>query len=225
MTRKRKREEELLADSAIEAPELRETPTTTSKPTSKATTAIPEGGEAETIPDSRPPSPGMEVEEQTQTDETTKPEEQEVETQLCAEVSSVSLDEHEQEGPDFRKGERNVFVRASGLVGEYMEIDDSPLNSPMHVDREVQIEDVAGESTPQGTTEPSVLGTEDTTPDAPVVDMEDSIDVGPIDVQAFYGTGPSRTPGKRKPRASAPAKLEGGGGGESGGSETAPLKT
>ena len=36
---------------------------------------IPEGGEVETVPDSEPSSPKMEVEEQTQTDETTKPEE------------------------------------------------------------------------------------------------------------------------------------------------------
>ena len=228
VTRKRKRDEELSVDSAIEASESRETPTTTSKPTSKATTAVPEGDEVETIPDSEPSSPKMEVEEQTQTDETTKPEEQEVEIQLCAEVSSVSLDEHEQEGSDFQRGERDGSARASRVVVEGMEIDHSPPNSPMHVDREVHIEDLTGESTPHGNVEPSVAGTEDTAPEAPAVEMEDLFDADPVDVESFYGPGVahSRTYGKKKSRISAPAKLEGGShGGDLGGDvEIVPYK-
>ena len=205
MTRKRKRDEELSVESAIEASESRETPTTTSKPTSKATTEIPGVGETDLVPDSRPSSPRMEVEEQTQTDETTKPEEQEVESQLCADVSSVSLDERDQEGSDHRKGMRDDPTHVSCMVEEAMEIDDSPLNSPMHVDRAVHIEDLTGESTPHGTTHPSVVDTEDTVPDVPAMDMEDS-----VDAQTFYGTGVTslKAYSKRKPRVSAPAKLE-----------------
>lgn len=170
----------------------------------------------------------MEAEEQTQTDENTKPEEQEVETQLCIEVGSVSLGEPEPEEPDLRKGERGDSSHLSSVVGEGMEIDDSPLNSPMHIDREVRIEDFTGESTPHETTEPSIVDTEDPVPGAPVVDMEDSFDSGSIDPQTFYGAAGahSRTPGRRKLRASTPAKLEEGTGrGEGGGSEMAPLKT
>ena len=193
MTRKRKRDEELSVDSAIEASELRETPTTTSGSASKATTEILGVSETEIVPGSRSSSPRMEVEEQTQADETTKPEEQEVESQLCADVSSVSLGEHEQEGSDHQEG------------GEAMEIDDSPLVSPMHVDRAVHIEDLTGESTPHGTAQPFVVETEDTAPDLPAVDME-----GPVDVGAFYGTEVTspKTYGKRGPRVSAPDKLE-----------------
>jgi hypothetical protein len=168
----------------------------------------------------------MDVEEQTQTDETTKPEEQEVETQLCADVSSVSLDEREQEWSDSRKGEQDDFVHASPVVGERMEIDGSPPSSPMHVDREVHIEDLTEESTPHGTVEPSAVGTEDTALDAPAVEMEDMVDPSPIHVQAFYGkaVAPSRTYAKRKPRVSAPAKLEGDSdGGDLGGGIEAPL--
>jgi len=219
VTRKRKRDEERSVDSTIEASESRETPITTSKPTSKATTEIPDGGEVETIPDSEPSSPKMEVQEQTQTDETTKPEEQEVEIQLCAEVSSVSLDEHDQEGS----------ARASHVVMEGMEIDRSPPSSPMRVDREVHIEDLTGESTYHGNVEPSVVGTEDTAPEAPAVEMEDSFNAGTIDARYFYATGatPSRTYGKKKSRVSAPAKLEGGShGGDMGGDvEIVPPKT
>lgn len=207
MTRKRKRDEELSIDSAIEASELRETPTTVSKPTSKATTGIPEQGEMEIVPDSERSDPGMEVEEQTQTDETTKPEEQEVETQLCAEVSSVSLDEHEQEGSELCRGERDVSTRTSSVVGEEMEVDDSPLNSPMRVDREVNIEDLIGEPTPHGTTEPSVVDAEDP---SPAVDMDGPFDHDTIGVGAFYGKPgpPTRANGKGKPRFSAPTKPE-----------------
>jgi len=212
VTRKRKRDEELSVDSAIEASELRETPSTTSKPTSKVTTEISGVSEIEIVLDSRSSSPRMEVEEQTQTDETTKPEEQEVESQLCADVSSVSLGEHEQEGSDDREG-----------AGEAMEIDDSPLTSPMHVDLAVPIEDLTRESTPHGTVLPSVAETGDTVPNVPAVDMED-----PVGVQAFYGTKETspKTYGKRGPRVSAPAKLQSGpNGGDPGGDiEITPQK-
>ena len=210
VTRKRKRDEEVSVESAIEASESRETPTTTSKPTSKAPTEIPEGGEIGAVLDSGPPSPGMEVEEQTQTDETTKPEEQEVETQLCAEVSSVSLDENEQDGSGFRKGKRRNSSHVSSVTGEGMEIDDSPLSSPMHVDRDVHIEDIIRESTPQEIAGSSVPGIKDAVPDAPTMDMEDMFDAASIDPQAFYGTAGDhpKTYGRNKPRASAPAKLE-----------------
>ena len=224
MTRKRKRDEELSVDSAIEASELRETPTTTSKPASKATTEIPGVSEMEIVPGSGSSSPRMEVEEQTQTDDATKPEEQEVESQLCADVSSVSLGEHEQEGSDHQEGVRNDPMHMSCTVGEAMEVDDSPLISPMHVDRAVHIEDLTGESTPHGTAQPSIVETEDTVPDVPAVDMEDS-----VDVHAFYGTGVTypKSSGKRGSRVSAPAKMESGsnGGDPSGDVETTPQKT
>ena len=222
VTRKRKRDEELSVDSVIEASQSRETPTTTSKPTSKATTEAPEGGEVETIPDSEPSSPKMEVEEQTQTDETTKPEEQEVEIQLCAEVSSVSLDGPEQEGTDSRDGGQGGPVHVS-----HMEVDDSPPMSPMHVDREVHIEDLTRESTPHGTAEPSSVGTEDTAPEAPAVEMEDSTDPSAIGVESFYGTAAaiSRTYGNKKLRASTPAELEGGLHKDSGDVEIVPPET
>ena len=156
----------------------------------------------------------MEVEEQTQTDETTKPEEQEVESQLCADVSSVSLGEYEQEGSDHQDGVRDDPMHMPCAVGEAMEIDDSPLISPMHVDRAVRIEDLTGESTPHGTAQPSVVETGDTAPNVSAVDMEDS-----VDVRAFYGTGVAspKTYGKRGPRVSAPAKLESGSNGNPGG--------
>ena len=223
LTRKRKRDEELSIDSAIEASESRETPTTTSKPASKATTEVSERGEVEIIPDSEPSSPKREVEEETQTDETTKPEEQEVETQLCAEVSSVSLDEHEQEGPGSRNDEQDGSVHVHRMEVECMDIDKSPPGSPMHVDREVHIEDLTGESTPHGTVEPSVVGTEDTAPETPPVEVEGPTDPGAINVKSFYGTAaaPSRTYGNKKPRVSAPAKLEGG----LGDVGTVPLRT
>ena len=226
-TRKRKRDEELSIDSAIEASESRETPTTTSKPASKAVTEVLEGGEIEIIPDSEPSSPKMEVEEQTQTDETTKPEEQEVETQLCAEVSSVSLDEHDKEGPGSRNGEQVGSVSVPHKV-DYMEIDNSPPRSPMPVDRAVLIEDLTGEPTPHGSAEPSVEGTEDSAPEAPPVEMEDPSDPDAINVKSFYGiaAAPSRTYGNRKPRVSVPAELEGGlHGGDLGNIEIDPLKT
>ena len=224
MTRKRKRDEEHLIDSVIEASELGQTPTTTSKPTSKAATEVPEGGQIETVPGSESSSPKMEVEEQTQTDETTKPEEQEVEIQLCAEVSSVSLDEREQDGPDSRKGEQDDSV-----VEEVMEIDDFPPASPMRVDRQVHIEDHTEEPTSHGTVEPSAIGTEDTGPNTPVVEMEDSFDDGTVNAEAFYATAKTlpRTYDKRRPRVSAPAKMEGGSeGGDLGGNiEPVPLQT
>ena len=227
MTRKRKRDEEPSVDSAVEASESIETPTTVSKPTSKIMAKIPEGGEVETVPDSEPSSPKMEVEEQTQTDETTKPEEREVEIQLCAEVSSVSLDEHEQERTDSRNSERDGSAHVSCVEMECMEIDHSPPRSPMHIDRKVPIEDLTREFTPHGTVEPSVVGTEDTASEAPAVEMEDSFDPNTIDAQSFYGTAaaPFRTYGNNKPRVSAPAKLEGGTNGEGPGDiETAPLE-
>lgn len=164
----------------------------------------------------------MELEEQTQTDETTKPEEQEVESQLCAEVSSVSLDE--QEGSHFWKGEQDDSVRASRVDQEGMEIDNSPPASPMPVDREVHIE----ESTSLEIVEPSILA-EETAPGPPVVEMEDSFDLDTIPVEGFYGSRsiPSKTYGQKKSRASAPGKLEGGSlGAESGGGvKTTPLET
>ena len=204
-TRKRKRDEELSVDSAIEASESRETPTTASKPTSKATTEVLGVEEIEITPESRPSSPRMEIEEQTQTNETTKPEEQEVESQLCADVSSVSLDEREQEGSDHRNGVRDDPMCMPCAVEEAMEIDDSPLSSPMHVDRVVHIEDLTGEFTPHGTTQPSVVDPEDTAPDVPTVGME-----GSVDSRSFYGTGGAlpKTYGSRKPRISASVKLE-----------------
>ena len=166
----------------------------------------------------------MEVEEQTQTDETTKPEEQEVEKQLCTDISTVSLDESEREGSDLRKDERDDSTHMPCAVWEDMEIDDSPSNSPMHVDRAVHIEDFPGESTPHGTAQPSAVGIEDAVPDVPAADVEDS-----VDVQRFYGTvGTShKADGKRKPRVSAPAKLESGSnGGDPGGDiEVTPQKT
>lgn len=197
VTRKRKRDAELSVDSGIEASEARATPTPTT------------------------------ASKQTQTDENTKPEEQEVETQLCAEVSSVSLDEHEQEASGFRDGERGGSAKISLLEEEGMEIDDSTPNSPMHVDREVHIEDLTEESTPHGTTEPSVAGTEDTAPEAPAVEVEDSTDVGAVPVQTFYGNeaAPSRTYASKKPRVSAPAKLEGPQEGDLGDAETVSLNT
>lgn len=222
VTRKRKREEELSVDSALEASESRETPTTASKPASKATTETREGGEIETIPDSEPASPRMELEEPTQTDETAKPEEQEVETQLCAEVSSVSLDERE--GSNLRKDERDDSAYTSRADGDSMEIDDSPPASPMPVDREVHIEDLTEDSTPLGTVEPPA-NTRDIAPEAPPVEMEDSFDPGAIDVGSFYGQAAAgvRTSGK-KSRVSAAGKLEGSPReGDLG--ETAPLKT
>jgi len=183
----------------------------------------------ETVPDSEPSSPKMEVEEQTQTDETAKPEEQEVEIQLCAEVSSVSLDEHEQEGSDIRNGERDDSIHQSHVAGEVMEIDDLPLSSPMHVYREVHIEDLTEEPTPYGTAEPSVVGTTHPAPDTPAMEIEDSFNLDAVDPRTFYGAAvtPSlRTYGKTKPRVSAPAKLEGGSrGGELGDDiEIVPLK-
>ena len=217
MTRKRKRDEELSVDFAIEASESRETPTTTSNPASKATTEVPEGDEVEIIPDSEPSSPKM---GQTQTDETTKPEEQEVEIQLCAEVSSVSLDEHEQ-GPGSRNDEQGGSVHMFPMDVECVEIDNSPPNSPMVVDREVHIEDLTGESTPHGTVEPSAVETED-------ANLEVPPDPGAIDPGSFYGTAvvPFRTYGNKKPRVPVPAKLEGDPhGGDLSGVEIAPLKT
>lgn len=144
----------------------------------------------------------METGEQTQTDETTKPEEQEVEIQLCAEVSSVSLDEQE-----FQKYERDDSVPASHEEG--MEIDNSPPASPMPVDREVHIEDSIEESTLLGVVEPS-LHAEDMAPEAPAVEMEDSFDPGTISVRGFYGSGsiPSKTYSKKKPRTPVSGKLE-----------------
>ena len=199
VTRKRKRDEELSVDSTIEPSEPGETPITASKPASEATTEVP--------------------------DEAAKPEEQEVENQLCAEVSSVSLDEHEQEASDFRNGERGGSANASLLEEEGMEIDNSTPNSPMHVDREVHIEDLTRESTPHGTAEPSVAGTEDTTPEAPVVEIEDSTDANAVPVRTFYGNeaAPSRTYTNKKPRASPPAKLEGPQEGDLGSAEIVPL--
>ena len=204
--------------------ESRETPTTASKPTSKATTEIPEGGEIETIPDSEPLR--MEFEEQTQTDETTKPEEHEVETQLCAEVSSVSLDE--QEGLHMWKGEQDFSERTLRADKEGMEIDNSPPASPMPVDREVHIEDSIEESTLLETVEPPALA-ENKAPQAPPVEMEDSFDPDTISVEGFYGSGskPSRTYSKRGPYASPPGKPEGASNeGDSGGDvEITPPKT
>ena len=224
MTRKRKRDEELSVDFAIEASESRETPTTTSNPASKTTTEVPEGDEVEIIPDSEPSSPKM---EQTQTDETTKPEEQEVEIQLCAEVSSVSLDEHEQR-PGSRNDEQGGSVHMFPMDVECLEIENSPPNSPMAVDREVHIEDLTGESTPHGTVEPSAVETEDAALEVPPVEMEGPPDPGAIDPGSFYGTviAPSRTYGNKKPRVSASAELEGDPhGGDLSGVEIAPLKT
>lgn len=142
--------------------------------------------------------------EPTQTDETIKPEEQEVEIQLCADVSSVSLDE--QEGLHFRKGEQDDSGRTSRVDEEGMVIDNSPPASPMPVDLEVHIEDSTKESTPLETVEPSVHA-EGIAPEAPTVEMDDAV---PVD--EFYGSKsiPSRTYSERKPRASAPGKLEGG---------------
>ena len=227
VTRKRKRDEELSVDSAIEVSESRETPTTTSKPASKATTEAPEGDGVETVPDSEPSSPKIEAEEQTQTDETTKPEEQEVEIQLCADVSSVSLDEHEREGPGSHNDGQGGFVHVPRMEVECMEIDASPPSSPMHIDREVHIEDLTGETTPHGPVEPSVVGTEDTAPEVPPVEMEDPSDPSAINVNSFYGTAAAtfRTYSKQ-PRVSAPAKLEGGPhGGDLGDVEIVPPKT
>ena len=174
----------------------------------------------EIIPDSEPSSPRMESEERTQTDETTKPEEQEVEIQLCAEVSSVSLDEYE--GIHFRNYDQDNSSRTSRGDEEGMEIDNSPPPSPMPVDREVHIEDSTE------TAEPSIR-VKDMTPDASAVEMEVSFDPGAIPVNEFYGSnpGPSRTYSQRRSRVSAPGKLEGGpNGGDSGGNiETTPLKT
>jgi hypothetical protein len=168
----------------------------------------------------------MELEEQTQTDETTKPEEQEVEIQLCAEVSSVSLDE--QEGVHFPNCGQDDSSRASHLGEEGMEIDNSPPASPMPVDREVHIEDSIEDPTLLETVEPSVR-TEDVASEAPAVEMEDSFDPDTIPVEGFYGSRPTptRTYVRKKSRASAPGKLEGiSHGGDSGGNiETTPLKT
>lgn len=173
----------------------------------------------ETIPDSEPASPSIEFEEQTQTDETAKPEEREVEAQLCADVSSVSLDGHE--GSHFRESES---AHASLEGEEGMEIDNSPLASPMPIGREVLIEDSIGEPPLLKTIEPS-LRAEDSASEAPTVEMEDSFDSNAIPVEGFYGLGPV-PPSKRKPRASAPGKLEGGPrGGDFGGVETTPPKT
>ena len=202
VTRKRKRDEELSADSTIEVSKLRETPITASKPASEATTEVP--------------------------DEAAKPEEQEVENQLCAEVSSVSLDEHEQEASDSRNSKRGGSAKPSLLEDEGMEIDNSTPNSPMHVDREVHIEDLTRESTPHGTTEPSVAGTEDTTTEAPAVEIEDSTDADAIPVQTFYGneTAPFRTYASKKPHPSAPAEPEGvPREGDPGDAEKVPLNT
>jgi hypothetical protein len=202
VTRKRKRDEELSVNSTVETSKLRGSPITASKPASETTTEVP--------------------------DEAAKPEEQEVENQLCAEVSSVSLDEHEQEASDFRNGERGGSANPSVLEGEGMEVDDSTPNSPMHVDREVHIEDLTRESTPHGTVEPSVAGTEDTTPEAPAVEIEDVTDADAIPVRSFYGNevAPSRTYTSEKPRAPTPAKSEGGPQeGDSGGAEMVLLNT
>lgn len=217
VTRKRKREE-----PSVEPSESRETPTTTSKPTSKAATEIPEGGEMEMIPDSEQLCPDMELEERTQTDEASKPEEREVENQLCVEVSSVSIDD--QDEPRIRRGGRDDSANASHVD---MEVDNSPPVSPMPVDREVHIEDLTEESTPLGTAEPSIARAEDTTVEPPAVEMEDSFDRDTIPVGGFYGTTTvTRTHGK-KPRVSAPGKLENGSPGDSGGGgvELTPLKT
>ncbi|KAF9777986.1 hypothetical protein BJ322DRAFT_1114528 [Thelephora terrestris] len=218
-TRKRKRDEEL----SIEASESRDTPTTTSKPTSKAATEVPDGGEVEIIPDSEPSSPKMELEEQTQTDETTKPEEQEVEIQLCAEVSSVSLDEHE--GSHIRKLEQGDSAHTSCVDEEDMEVDNSAPASPMPLDREVQIEDLTTNLTPLGSTEPSVACDDDNNS---TVEMEDLFNPGAVPPENFYGSStiPPRTYGK-KPRVSAPGKLEGGSHGDLGGGDVGiiPLET
>jgi len=107
---------------------------------------------------------------------------------------------------------------------EYMEVDDSPLASPMPIDREVHIED--------SVEEPTLLEaptyTEDTEPEAPAVEMEVPFDPDTIPPEGFYGLGsvPFGTHSKRKPRASAPGKLEGGSQGDLGGeSEATPQKT
>ena len=113
--------------------------------------------------------------------------------------------------PMTRKRKRDEELSVGSAI-EGMGIDDSTTNSLIHVDREVHIEDLTGESTPHGTTEPSVAGTEDATTEAPAVEMEDSTDIGPIPVQTFYGNeaAPSMIYTSETPRASAPAKLEGG---------------
>ena len=113
--------------------------------------------------------------------------------------------------PVTRKRKRDEDLSVGSTL-EGMEIDDSTPNSPTHVNREVCIEDLTGEPTPRGVTEPSVAGTEDTTPEAPAIDMGDSTDAGPIPVQTFYGNevAPSRTYPNETPRVLAPAKLEGG---------------
>jgi hypothetical protein len=66
-------------------------------------------------------------------------------------------------------------------------------------------------STPHGSCGPSVVGASDTAPEAPTVEMEDSFDPGAIDKRSLYGpaVASSRTYGNKKPRASAPANLEG----------------
>ena len=197
LTRKRKRDEERSVDSAVEASESRETPTTTSKPTSKATTEVLHADEMEIISASELTNSILEFEEQTQTDETSKPEEQEVETQLCLDVSSVSLDEHD--GSHIQKGEQDGSIH-----GESMEIDYSPPVSPMPVDREVPIEDLTGVSTPLRTE------VEDLFSKVPILEIENSLDLDAIPPEGFYGSSavPSKTYGKKESRISVPGKLE-----------------
>jgi len=171
---------------------------------------VPGGDEVETAQDSEPSGPRMGVGKKTQADETTKSKEQEVETQLFAEVSSVSLNEHEQ-GPGSRNGERDGSGYVFAMEMECFEIDNSPPNSPTVVDREVQIEDLTGESTPHGIAEPPVVKVEDTAPGAPTAEMEDSFDPGANGTRLFYGptAASPRTYGNKKPRALASANLEG----------------
>ena len=164
----------------------------------------------------------MDLEEQTQTDETAKPEEQEVEIQLCAEVSSVSLDE--QEGLHIRGLEQGNSEHMSRADGEEMEIDNSAPASPMPMDQEVHIEDLTRECTPLRAVEPSAVCAEDTTP---TVEMEDLFDSDAVRPEAFYGSSavPPRAYGKNS-RVLAPGKLEGISRGDSGGDvEITPLKT
>lgn len=141
----------------------------------------------------------MELEEQTQTDDTNKPEEREVERQLCVDVGSVSLGEREE--PLSLNGEQDYSALVSHADEEGMEIDGSPPASPMPVDREVHIEEV----------EPFVR-VDDNAPEAPAVVMEDSFNPDTISVEGFYGSGPipSKTYSKKKSRASSPGKLERG---------------
>lgn len=176
----------------------------------------------ETIPDSEPLWPDMELEERTQTDEASKPEEREVENQLCVEVSSVSIDDLDESR--VRRGGRDDSTNVSHVD---MEVDDSPPVSPMPIDRQVHIEDLFKESTPLGTAEPSAARAEDTAVEPPAVEMEDSFDRDTIPVEGFYGTTTVTRAYGKKPRVPAPGKLENGSPGDSGGSgvELTPLKT